>query len=220
MTKGVIFDVDGTLVTLVFDAKRTRLDMISELSRLGFDTKGLSELSTTRTIIEAAKMQSTSGSDPVGFVEAKKRLYAVLDRSELRTVAEARVFSGAAEALGKLKRMSLRLAAVTNSGRLAATEALRRSGLENYLEFVITRDDVGEMKPDPEGLKLAMQRLALPAGDVIFVGDSLMDVETAKRAGVRIVSVSTGNYSAERLGKEGPDHILGSVAELSSVVGA
>lgn len=220
MKKGLIFDVDGTLVTLAFDAKRTRLQMIRELSGMGFDTTALSADSTTSTIMERARALSASGSADFSFSEVKRRLYSVLDDSEMRTVAASTPIHGALATLEHLKTKSIRLAALTNSGRKAASEVLGRAGLLDLLEFVLTRDDVKEMKPDPEGLRMAVSMLALPREQVLYVGDSLVDITTARRAGVGILSVSTGSYGADMLMAGSPDHLLPSVSELPTLLDA
>jgi phosphoglycolate phosphatase-like HAD superfamily hydrolase len=75
------------------------------------------------------------------------------------------------------------------------------------------------MKPRPEGLLMAVTLLSLPKESVYYVGDSTFDVMAAKAAGVKIVSVTTGNYSAERLRSQGADYVISSVSELTVVMG-
>ena len=60
--------------------------------------------------------------------------------------------------------------------------------------------------------------MRLPGEESIYVGDSVIDVPAAKGAGVRIASVTTGRYTAERLREEGTDYVLGSLSELFDLV--
>ena len=219
MKPAVIFDVDGTLVSLVFDAKKTRLELIEVLASMGFDTAGLSDTTTTRTIMEAARTQSGSGSVPHDYLSVRKLLYDILDESEVRTAPLAKTLPGARDTLELLKRNSVRLAALTNSGRRAALDVLGRADMSHFFEFILTRDDVEALKPDPRGLIKALSLLSLARGDVVYVGDSLMDIATAKGAGVGVIAVSTGIYSEERLRQDGPDHVIGSLSDVPAILG-
>ena len=87
------------------------------------------------------------------------------------------------------------------------------------LVFTLTREDTRAMKPSPEGLIEAVSIVSLPPEDVYYVGDSPLDVVAAKAAGVKMVSVTTGNYSAERLRSEGADYVIASLSQLVPVLG-
>jgi len=111
------------------------------------------------------------------------------------------------------------LAILTNSGRKAASESIRKAGLDGFFEFVLTRDDTVTMKPSPEGLVQASTILEVPVDSVYYVGDSPYDIIAARGAGARIVSVATGSYSMERLRAEGADQVIPSLSELPRVLG-
>ncbi len=213
MTKGLIFDIDGTLVTLVFDAIRTRGELIDELRRTGLDAGSLSVSSTVREILDEARRQ-TSAAPASSFEEVRKRLYKILETSELRTSSSATALPGARMTLESLKRRSVKLAVLTNSGRRPALAVLEREGLLGFFDFVLTRDDVDAMKPSPVGLEAAVRLMGLPKAEVCYVGDSSMDVAAGKGAGVRVISVATGGHDAERLRAGGSDVVLGSLEEL------
>jgi HAD superfamily hydrolase (TIGR01549 family) len=218
MPVGVIFDMDGTLVTFRFDVQGTRKALLDELTARGFETAGLGLVTPTQQIIDAARSQAPSGK-PEAFEELRVRIYDILDEFELESVESAMVFPGTRESLDFLKGKGVRLAVVTNSGRKAALKALRRAGLLDCFEFVLTRDDTETMKPRPEGLLKATSMLGLPTDSVYYVGDSPYDIAAAKNAGIRVVSVATGNYNSERLREEGADHVISSITELHEVFG-
>lgn len=218
MPVGAIFDLDGTLVTFRFDVQGTRKALLDELTARGFETTGLGLATPTQHIIDAARSQAPAGKRGA-FEELRVRIYAILDGFELESVATANVFPGTRESLDFLKAKGVRLAVLTNSGRKAALETLRRAGLLDCFEFVLTRDDTETMKPRPEGLLKATSMLGLPASSVYYVGDSPYDIAAAKDAGVKVVSVATGNYSVEHLQEEGADRVISSIAELHNVFG-
>lgn len=218
MPVGAIFDIDGTLVTFRFDVQGTRKALLDELTARGFETVGLGLATPTQQIIDAARSQAPSGK-PEEFEQLRNRIYDILDGFELESVTSALVFPGTRESLDFLKAKGVRLAVLTNSGRKAAIEALRRASLLDCFEFVLTRDETEAMKPRPEGLKQATSMLGLPADSVYYVGDSPYDISAAKKAGIKVVSVATGNYTVERLREEGADHVISSISELHNIFG-
>jgi HAD superfamily hydrolase (TIGR01509 family) len=218
MPIGAIFDIDGTLVTFRFDVQGTRKALLDELTAQGFGTAGLGLSTPTQHIIDAARSQTPSG-NAKDFEELRARIYAILDGFELESMESASVFPGTRESLDFLKAKGVRLAVLTNSGRKAAREALRRAGLLDCFEFVLSRDETETMKPRPEGLLKAASMLGLASGSVYYVGDSPYDIAAARGAGIKVVSVATGNYTAERLREEGADHVISSITELHKVFG-
>jgi pyrophosphatase PpaX len=218
MPVGAIFDIDGTLVTFRFDVQGTRKALLDELTAQGFETTGLGLTAPTQQIIDAARSQTTSG-NAKDFEEFRARIYAILDGFELESVQSASVFPGTRESLDFLKASGVHLAVLTNSGRKAALDTLTRGGLLDCFEFVLSRDETETMKPRPEGLLKAASMLGLSRGSVYYVGDSPYDIAAAKSAGIRVVSVATGNYTAQRLKEEGADHVISSITELHKIFG-
>lgn len=217
MAVAAIFDIDGTLVTFKFDVRGTRKALLDELKARSFDTGGLDLTTPTQQILDAAKAQVPE--DRGAYEELRRSVYSILDTFELESVASASVFPGTREALRYLKSRGVRIAVLTNSGRRAASETLSRAGLLDCFEFVLTRDETETMKPRPEGLAKAVSILSLPKRGVYYVGDSPYDIAAAKQAGLKVVSVATGNYSEERLRKEGADYVISSISDLHGVLG-
>ena len=116
-----VFDIDGTLVTFHFDVRGTRIAIIEELSKRGFDTKGLGVTTPTQTMVESARMQVESGKVRAEFGEVRAKLYSILDASEMESSRTTSVFPGTRETLDYLKFKSVRLGVLTNSGRMAAS---------------------------------------------------------------------------------------------------
>ena len=217
MSVAAIFDLDGTLVTFNLDIREWRKVLLGLMERRGFSTDGLDPSTPTQQILDAAEAQA--GREGAEKFEALRReAFAVLDSLELEGTAKATVIPGAAEALQELKSLGVRVCVLTNSGRAAADLTLARSGLGGYFEFVLTRDDTETMKPRPEGLMKAVRALGVRPEDAYYIGDSVFDIMAAKQAGVKVVSVATGNYAAERLRNEGADFVIDSLSELKELL--
>lgn len=218
MAVAAIFDLDGTLVTFNLDIKEWRKVLIDVLSRRGFDTGGLGLTTPTQDILDYARSQA--GPDrPEAYESLREEAFSILDRLELESVASASVFPDAVDTLRYLRSKGVRLCIVTNSGRRAASESLKKSGLGGFFEFVLTRDDTETMKPRPEGVVKAVAMLGLSPAEVFYIGDSRYDVIAAKQAGVRSVAVATGNYTTEMLRSLGADLVITSISQLQSALG-
>lgn len=215
----VVFDIDGTLVTFKFDVRGTRVAIIEELSKRGFDTVGLDMTTPTQTMIDLVRRQVESGKVRAEFDEVRAKLYSILDASEMESSHTTSVFPGTRETLDYLRSRSVRLGVLTNSGRRAAAEILRRAGLQDCFEFVLCRDDVAMMKPMPDGLVRVIAMLGMPRDQIFYVGDSRYDIIAAKQAGLRVVAVPTGSSNEAKLREEGADYVISSISELPGLLG-
>jgi HAD superfamily hydrolase (TIGR01549 family) len=218
MPPGLIFDIDGTLVSFRFDVQGTRSALLAEMTKMGFDVTGLSLSSPTQRIMDAVRSQIESGRVGGDYLSIKARLYSILDRFEEESSSNATLFPDTVETLKLLRERSVKLCVLTNSGRRSAYQLLDKYSLSRFFAFVLTRDDVDAMKPDPEGIHKALSMLSLPKEEVLYVGDSPYDIMAAKQAGLKVISVATGNYDSERLRAEGADLVIESLKGLPGIL--
>lgn len=100
--------------------------------------------------------------------------------------------SGAAELIDALKRAGLATAVVSTKHTPTLLNILAGHGLDKVFSAVIGGDMVSAPKPDPQGLKAAMDILGVAVEDVLYCGDTVIDAETAQRAGVDFCAVLNG----------------------------
>ena len=91
-----------------------------------------------------------------------------------------------------LREQGLRLAIVSTKYRRRIHQVLEREAMLDRFEVVIGGEDVAQHKPHPQGLFEAMERLECSPASVLYVGDSVVDAELARRAGVPFVNVLSG----------------------------
>lgn len=218
MAFGVVFDVDGTLVTSGLDLRAAKKALLAEFGRFGFDPGALDPGTPTQGIMEAAAAQSAAGKGR-GYGEFRDSAFSLLDSFEVRGAGTTALLPGAKEAVERLRSNGARLGILTNSGRKGAAESLRLAGISSSFEFVLTRDETEVMKPRPEGIAMAASRIGLPKSSVYYVGDSLYDIQAAKAAGVLMVSVATGSYAEGRLKSAGADWVIPNLTGLCAVLG-
>ena len=224
MLKGIIFDLDGTLISLHVDGAAFRREIAAELARSGFRV----DLANARPgslyvqdMLDMAKSQIDEGLVSADYEEVRARTFRALDALEVEWIKHSRSLPGAEATLSRLRgeeggRMTLAL--LTNSGRAATSYAMERLGLDRYFERSFTRDDLPAMKPRPEGIVTALQALRLDRKEVLYVGDSPTDIMATKGAGVRIASIASGRHDIEALRRLGADFILGSLSELEGLL--
>lgn len=207
------------MVSLKVDGERLRAVTSSELAKFGFDTSFVKEGNLyTQDIIDRAKIMADTGLVNVDFSVVRASLNKALDELEMDWNQKAEPIPKVGELLTHLKANSIKLATLTNSGRVPSEWLLRKHDLFDYFDFTLTRDDVPAMKPRADGMFIAVSRMGLPLESVVYVGDSVIDVKAAKTAGLKVASVVSGRYTAERLYQEGADYVLSSLSDVSELI--
>lgn len=100
------------------------------------------------------------------------------------------------ELFGGLTAVGLRCAVVTADDRVSAERALATLGLDRLTATVVGGDETVRPKPAPDALHLAAERLAVPTGRLLMVGDSLTDQGAARAAGCPFVAIGRGTAAA------------------------
>jgi HAD superfamily hydrolase (TIGR01549 family) len=75
-------------------------------------------------------------------------------------------------------------------------------------------DEIGKPKPSPDPLIIMMERLRIGRDECCYVGDSVLDVQMAKRAGIKAIAVATGDNSREELQAAGADWVVDNLSDL------
>jgi phosphoglycolate phosphatase len=137
-------------------------------------------------------------------------------------VSETRLMSGVAETIPELAHRGLRLAVCSNKRVEFTRELVRTLGLGDYFTCVLGPDDVGQRpKPDPAMLLEGLTRLKVSANDAVYVGDMIVDVQTAKAAGVPVWLVSPDETGSSTPVEDlGADRVLRSFRELLTLLPA
>jgi phosphoglycolate phosphatase len=107
------------------------------------------------------------------------------------------------------------LAITTTRDREDAEAFVHRFGLEDHFGVIIARQDVRRLKPHPQPIRRAAERLGLEPQQCIIVGDTTVDVRAGKRAGAMTVAVLCGLGERTELERLRPDLVLESTALLA-----
>lgn len=188
MSRAVIFDLDGTLIDSAPDihAAANRV-----MARHGF---ALFTPEETRSFIGSGVPHfitcclTARGRAGDGALRARLIEEFIADYETAVTLTQ--VYPGVTGALDVLAGADLALGLCTNKPEGPAHSVLSHLGLDGYFPVIIGGDSLTVRKPDPAPLQATAA--ALGARDVVFVGDSEVDAETAARAGVPFVLYTQG----------------------------
>ena len=120
--------------------------------------------------------------------------------------------------LTQLKEQGIRLAIVSTKRRETIFKGLKLMGVTDLFEFVIGIDDVVNVKPDPEPVLLAIEKLGVSKEDVMMIGDNYHDIEAGQNAGVKTAGVAWSIKGEEFLKQYNPDYILQHMTDLFAIV--
>ena len=130
-----------------------------------------------------------------------------------------KLLPGVAEVIPELARRGLQLAVCSNKQVAFTRELVNHFGLGAHFAAVLGPDDVqGRAKPDPAMLFEACNRLGVPPGETVYVGDMAVDVHTAKAAGIPVWLVPGGASGLESATAAGPDRQLAAFTDLLTLI--
>lgn len=215
----VLFDLDGTLIDTapeIADAVNAllageRLPHVDEALVRDWIGHGTREL--LRAALAASLRTAARAPQRAPTLDA---LLPTFDRLYLAHCGRrSRVFADVEPALDALRRAGVRTAVVTNKEERYAYAVLDAHRLRDYLDLVICGDTLAARKPDPLPVAHCMHRFGVAPGRTLLVGDSEIDVATARAAGIRAWAVPYGYNRGRPIAAAGADRVIDSIAEVA-----
>ncbi|MFZ0928421.1 MAG: HAD family hydrolase [Syntrophobacteraceae bacterium] len=193
--EGMIFDFEGTLVDFQWKLTEAVENALEKLWEMGFTRDRIGSRKYSTLLIEAVQAAPEIGLQPEHVRDAIGRIYDSYDEDAL---TRWNLRPGVKDFLRALKKRGIQAALVSNIGGKTIAKALSKFGLETFFDIALSRNDVPNLKPSPDGINLALQRMGTRKDRTIFVGDSLDDVNAARNAGLKVIIITNG----ENLGQE------------------
>jgi len=199
MTVAVLFDLEDTLVKTPWSDCRHVIEFRHQTRAT------LVELGIPPIVLEGTERATIMRNTAEKYAEQKfsqerlrkfrEKMEMFLSGYELDSAAKSTVFPDTVSALKQLRAQCVKMAVVTNTSAKAATIMLQQHKLRAYFDPIITRENVKQLKPNPEGILLAA--CALKVTKCFMVGDLVLDVIAAKNAGAVSIVVNREQDSIE-----------------------
>lgn len=207
----LVFDLDGTLVDTAPDLAAAMNHALGEAGRPPVpldDVRHMVGLGARR-LLEAG-LEATGGRiDAAGEAALLERF---LDNYRENVARLSRPFPGAGELLAELAGRGIALGLCTNKPQGLTETLMTTLGFDRFFASIVGGDALAVRKPDPAHLRHVIDRLG-GDGPALFVGDSEVDLETARAAGVPVILVDFG-YSARPASEMGADGVIGDLKDL------
>jgi len=219
VVEAVIFDLDGTLANFNLDFKTLRSEVRSYLMRIGVPA---SVLNVNESIFEMLTKTEifvkNSGKPATAFGEVRSQVMAIAEKYEMEAALTTSLMPGASETLKELKRMKLKIGLCTISSEKAANYILQRFNIKDFFQIVVARDRVKYVKPHTEQFEVALKALGVSPQTAVIVGDSVVDMQSAKELKAIAVGLPTGTSTMEQLKNNGANYIITSLTDLPVLI--
>lgn len=147
------------------------------------------------------------------FLREKERAYReIIEEEGIRTVEGV---NGLMEFLAKKK---VKVAICSASFRDNIMAPLRKTGLRKYFKVIISAESVKKHKPNPDPLLKTAELLKERPENCIYIGDSIFEMQAAKKAKMLAIGILTGFHSERELEENGADHVCKDFEELKQLL--
>ncbi len=207
--KALLFDFDGTLLNTNELIIQTFMHVLNERFPGQFSPKDCLKFigpSLKQTFNDIAPGEEEA-------LIAKYRAWNIEHHDEL--VSQ---YPDVVSTLEQLKAQGIRLAIVSTKRNDTIDRGLSILGATHLFNVRIGTDDVHNVKPDPEPVLLALERLGINKDDAIMIGDNSHDIEAGHRAGVRAAGVAWAIKGEAYLQQFQPEYILHHMTDLLDIV--
>ncbi len=209
MIKTIIFDLDGTLLNTLEDLKEATNFALSEF---GYPKRSLEEIrcfvgNGVRKLIERAVPENCDNVD---------KCLCIFKENYSENMCNHTVpYNGILKILSDIKAEGLKIGVVSNKFDSAVKELCKKYFGELIDAAIGQADDVPK-KPAPDGVFKVMKELGADKNSTVYAGDSDVDIETAKNAGLPCIGVTWGFRDRKNL--EGADFIIDHPCDIIKII--
>ncbi|MDO4816082.1 MAG: HAD-IA family hydrolase [Bacillota bacterium] len=212
--KLIIFDLDGTLLNTLSDL---HCSVNFALAQEGLPGRSVEEVRSflgngILNLVQRCVPQNTDREKTLRVFDAFKSHYA------LHSMDSTAPYEGICELLEKLRSAGIRLGVVSNKAD-SAVKPIIAHYFPHTFDCVLGERDGVRKKPAPDSVFEVMQSLGCGPEESVYIGDSEVDILTAKNAGCDCISVSYGFRSRELLLESGAEVLCEAAADIANLLG-
>lgn len=204
--KGILFDLDGTLIHTAPDLQTAANKLMAQVDRRSLDVKEIEAMIGDGVPKLVERCFAATGDVPDADALAGHTAR-YLEHYNPHAADLCKPFPGVMDALERLKG-HYPMVVATNKPMAASTEILDQMGISPYLTGVVAGDTLpGIKKPDPRHLLAACELMNVSPADAVMIGDNGNDVNAAKAADIKVVLMSYG-YTRTPVTELGADKVV------------
>lgn len=214
----IFFDLDGTLIETAPEIADAVNDTLKAFGRPAVSQQQVNDWighGTRELLIQALAFSDRRSAAAVrtdAMFGPIEQAFATHYRQRCGT--RSRLYPRVRETLQALHRCGLRLVVLTNKESRYTEAVLDAHAITPLFHRVISGDTLPAKKPDPLGIADTLHRFDLPPSAALMVGDSSIDVETARRAGVAVWAVPYGYNMGQPIAAARPDRVIDDLGAL------
>ncbi|MCQ2477117.1 MAG: HAD family hydrolase [Clostridia bacterium] len=209
----LICDLDGTLTNTIGDLTEA---VNVALKQYGFLLRNEDEITRfagngNRTLIKRSAPENTSE-------EIREEMYATFcEYYEAHSMVKTKPYEGITDVLNELKRMNVKMAVVTNKNESIAFDVVKHY-FGDLFDAVIGQIDGVPLKPAPDGVFRAIEKLGADKSKCVYLGDSEVDCMTAHNASLPIIGVLWGFRDRAIHEKYGSEYIIEKPSQIIDII--
>lgn len=209
MYKCVIFDFDYTLA----DSSKGVYQCINyALERLGFSKVSYSKSCKTIGLSLENTFISLTDNSEIEKIEQFKKIF--VHHADKVMTNNTFIYKYVPKTVNYLKGLGMKLGITSTKFRYRICQILNNNNLISLFDFIIGGEDVSSQKPNPEGVYKIIETIKVDKNECVYIGDSIVDAETAKNADISYIAVLTGTTKKEDLINYRPVLIISRIDEL------
>jgi phosphoglycolate phosphatase len=216
--KAVLIDLDGTLVDSVPDLANAIDQMMLQLAMPARGVDAVTQWigNGADRLVKRALVNSMEGEPSEALLQKALPLFEVAYAAN--NGKHGYLYDGVEVGLNYLKQQGYRLGCVTNKPIAFTLPLLEAMGIADFFDLTIGGDQVERIKPDPQPLLMAAEKLRVDPKQAVMLGDSVSDVMAARAAGMPIICVSYGYNHGQDIRSHDPDAVIDSLAQLKTLI--
>ena len=214
--KAVIFDLDGTLADTISAISNAVNLTLKEFSYPEQDEKTvLNAVGNGATNLIRRLVPEELKNDTELVIKVRKRYDEMYALTYMQT---KEMYDGMKEAVYALKERGIKVAVFSNKQDEYVKSLSKEFFPDGTVSVALGQTDL-PIKPDIAGLIKILDELGVTPDECVFVGDSGVDVQTAKNADMDFIGVAWGFWGKERLIESGAEVIVDTPAEMAEIIG-
>ena len=208
----IMFDLDGTLIESSLEICDAMNDTLRHFELTEVTQQQVNDWigqGTRELVITALADRCNTDLSTIRTSDNLPAITAEFDKNYLiRCGTRSHLYPHVRETLVTLRERGIKLAVVTNKEGRFTTTLLNAHQLMPLFDLVVSGDSLSTKKPDPAGIESCLSLFDMPRHRALFVGDSSIDVATARNADVTVWALPYGYNMGQPIEASAPDRVI------------